>query len=144
MESKLKPSFLDRISAEEQAALERKWASGSLAHHHEQVLRFISEQCADILRLAGDQRDAVALVKATQELIATLRTIHHQSEMRDQMREIHNEIWICGERGEFDTRQITREWVANHGSNWRRWRIKEYQFVAGHCVAEICAAMNHT
>jgi len=64
--------------------------------------------------------------------------------MQDQMREIHDEIWYCGQRGEFDTKQITREWVARHGSNWRRWRIKEYQFVAWHCAAEISAAMNHT
>jgi hypothetical protein len=137
-------SFLDRTGSEERAALERKWTNGNLAHHHEQVRRFILEQRTEILQLADGRRDTASLVAATQKLIATLRTVHHQSEMHDQMREIHNEIWYCGQRGEFDTKQITREWVARHGSNWRRWRIKEYQFVAGHCAAEIDAAIGNT
>ena len=122
--------------------MERQWNDGKLAHHHEQVLRFVQEQRAEILALAQGQTDAASLAAATQKLIATLRTIHHQSEMHDQMREMHNEIWYCGQRGDYDTKRITREWVARHGSNWRRWRIKEYLFVAGRCAAEIAVIIN--
>ena len=136
-------SFVDRTSTEERETLEREWVEGNLVHRHEQVRRFIGEQRAVIFQLAEDPRDAASFVAATRQLIATLRTVHHQSEMRDQMREIYDEIWYCGQRGEFDTKQITRDWVADHGSNWRRWRIKEYQFVAGHCGAEIDAAIHH-
>lgn len=134
-------SFFDRTSPEERSALERQWADGRLAHHHHQVLAFIREQRAEIRRLAGERRDAVSLVTALQQLISTLRTVHHPSEMRDQMREMHNEIWYCGQRGEYDTDRIKLEWVARHGSNWRRWRIKEYLFVAEHCAAELDALL---
>jgi hypothetical protein len=137
-------SFLDRTSAEERSALERMWADGKLVHHHHQLLNFISEQCVEILRLAEGNRETAALVAATQKLVATLRIVHHQSEMQAQMREIHNEIWYCGQRGEFDTKLIAREWVARHGLNWRRWRIKEFQFVTEHCSAEIGVAVNNT
>jgi len=131
-----------KISGEERAQLERLWTEGRLRHQHEKLLAFVREERAEILQLAGGQRDSPALSLATHKLIATLRTIHHQSEMHDQMREMHNEIWYCGQRGDFDTRRITRDWVERHGSNWRNWRIKEYLFVAEHCAAEIVEAIN--
>lgn len=130
------------ISAEERAQLKRKWAAGHLRHPHEKILEFAREQRGVILQLAGGVRDARALADATCRLIATLRTVHHASEMHDQMREIHNQIWYCGERGDHDINRIKLDWVADNGLNWRRWRIKEYLFLAESCADEIAERIN--
>ncbi len=80
-------------------------ASGRLRHQHEKILEFVREQRGEILQLASGVREAAALADATRRLIATLHTVHHPSEMHDQMREIYNEIWYCGERGDHDTQR---------------------------------------
>jgi hypothetical protein len=133
---------VEAISAKESVELERLWAAGRLRHHHDMVLAFAREQCSAILELAAGQRDPAALSGATSRLIATLRTVHHPSEMQAQMREMHNEIWYCGERGDHDHQRIKRDWVACHGQTWRQWRIKEYLFVAGCCAREIAEIVN--
>lgn len=138
-----KPGFAS-ISGEERAQLERLWAEGRLRRQHEKLLAFVREQHVEILQLAGGRREPAALTFATCKLIATLRTVHHQSEMQDQMRAIHDEIWYCGQRGDHDHRRIQQDWVERHGSNWRNWRIKEYFFLAGHCAAEIAAGISAT
>ena len=130
------------IGGLERAQLGRCLAEGRLLARHQRLLAFVREERAEILKLAAGQLDPAALSLATRQLIATLRTVHHQSEMHDQMREIHNEIWFCGERGDHDTRRITRDWVERHGSHWRDWRIKEYLFLAEHCAAELADALN--
>ena len=142
MRTESETASVEFISAEERAELERLWTQGRLRHQHEKVLLFAREQRAAILELAGGRRDPAALASATRRLVATLRTVHHPSEMQDQMREMHNEIWFCGERGDHDRQRIQHEWVASHGLNWRRWLIKRYLFVAEHCAAEIAELIN--
>ena len=137
-------SSVELITAEEHAQLERLWKEGRLHHQQEQVLAFAREQRAEILQIAGAARDPVALVAATRRLIARLRCVHQPSEMRDQVREMHNEIWYCGERGDHDHPRILLDWTARHGSNWRRWRIKEYLFLAENCAGEIAVIINST
>ena len=129
---------------EERAQLERLWLEGRLQHHHERILGFVREEREAILQLAAGRRDSESLVAATKWHIGQLRCVHRQSEMHDQCREIYNEIWYCGERGDHDHPRIKFEWVARHGSNWRHWRIKEYLFVVGCCGAEITALINVT
>lgn len=135
-------SSVELITEEERAQLERLWKEGRLHHQQEQVLAFVREQRLEILQIAGEHRDLGALGAATRRLIARLRCVHQPSEMRDQVREMHNEIWYCGQRGDHDRSRITLEWAARHGSNWRRWRIKEYLFLADYCAAEIAAIVN--
>ena len=135
-------SSFELITDEERAQLERLWKEGRLRHQQEQVLAFACEQRVEILQIAGEPRDPVALAAATRRLITRLRCVHQPSEMRDQVREMHNEIWYCGQRGDHDRSRIQLEWAARHGSNWRRWRIKEYLFLAEHCAAEIAAILN--
>jgi len=129
------------INAAERLTLEDEWQEGDLDHHHKMVLAFAREQRVVILEFAGGSREPIALAGAVRRLIATLRTVHHASEMQAQMREIHNEIWYCGQRGDYDRRRIARDWVERHGETWRRWRIKEYLFVAERSAAEIASVI---
>ncbi|MSU21019.1 MAG: hypothetical protein EXS30_06455 [Pedosphaera sp.] len=135
---------VETISVEERAELEKRWSGGQLRHRHDQVLAFAQAQQTQILQLAGGSRDPAALAAAAKRLIARLRSVHQSSEMRDQMREMHNEIWYRGQRGEHDHPRIKEEWTARHAASWRCWRIKEYLFLAEHCAAEIADIINST
>lgn len=125
------------LKAEESAELTRRWERGELQRHIERLLAFVEQEHAEILHQAGGRRDAASLVQATKHIIAQLRSVHVQSEMHDQLREIHNEIWFRGEEGEHDRERIKHEWATRHAANWRHWRIKEYMHVADRCAAEI-------
>lgn len=142
MTSECETASVEIISVEERAELERLWANDALRHHHQQVLAFAHEQRAEILQLADGRRESVALAGAARQLIARLRSVHQPSEMRDQVREMHNEIWYCGQRGEYDHPRIKQEWTTRHASSWRRWRIKEYLFLAERCAEEIADIIN--
>ena len=62
-------------------------------------------------------------------------------ELKDQKREIENELWYRGEEGNGNRSGIQLEWTARHAAEWRRWRIKEYLFVADRCACEIAALL---
>lgn len=129
-------------SPEERAELEQRWSKGELRHRHEQVLAFARAQSSEILQLAGSSREPAALAAAARQLIARLRSVHPPSEMRDQVREMHNEIWYRGQHGDYDHPRIKQEWTDRHASSWRRWRIKEYLFLAERGANEIAAIIN--
>ena len=128
-------------NAAEFTALETSWANGKLRRHVERLLTFVERNRGDILRLAGDACDGEALLSTTKRLIVQAGSVHPPSEMRDQAREIQDEIWICGERGEYDRTNIAHEWTSRHAANWRRWRLKEYLFVADRCAEDIVARL---
>jgi len=133
---------VESLSAEERAELERRWSKDELHHRHEQVLAFARAQSAEILQLSNGHRDPAALAAAARLLIARLRSVHQPSEMRDQVREMHNEIWYCGQRGDYDHPRIKQDWTVRHAAGWRRWRIKEYLFLAERCASEIAGIIN--
>ncbi len=135
---------VEMINAEERAELERRRCRGELSHRREQVLAFVRAQRAEILALAEGNRDPAVLSAATRRLIAQLRSIHQPSEMHDQVREMHNEIWYCGQRGEYDHPRIKQDWTVAHAASWRRWRIKEYLFLAETSASEIADIINST
>jgi hypothetical protein len=70
-------------------------------------------------------------------MIVQVGTVHAQSEMQDQIRAIRDEIWYRGERGDYDRERITQDWATQHANPWRRWRIKEYLYVADRCFNRI-------
>jgi hypothetical protein len=55
------------------------------------------------------------------------------------MGEIHNEIWYRGQAGYYDRDGIQQEWTICHAHAWRRWRLKEYCFVADRCADRLGA-----
>ena len=128
-------------SADEVAALLSNWESGQLHRHVERVLTFVERNRSDILRIAGYTADAEALVSTAKRVIVQSGTVHSPSEMRDQIHEIQDEIWIRGERGDYGRENIAHEWTSQHAANWRRWRLTEYLFVADRLAQEIVARL---
>jgi hypothetical protein len=121
----------------ERTTLAERWAHGELRLHMERLLAFVERNRLEVVRLAKGVRDREVLLAACKRLIVEAGTVHHPSEMRDQMRAIEDEIWIRGERGEYDRVHIAYEWTSRHAASWRQWRLKEYCFVADRCLTEI-------
>lgn len=121
----------------ERAALAERWSHGELHLHMERLLAFVERNRKEVLRLAGAQHDRETLLTAAKRLVVDAGTVHASSEMRDQVKAIENEIWIRGERGEYDRTHIAHQWTSRHAANWRRWRLKAYCFVADQCASEI-------
>lgn len=128
---------MEELPDEELLALEQRWFEGKLLERIDRLMLFVENHRNEILSHAAAHRDVGALTEAVKTLILHKGSVHMPSELRDQMREIQAELWYRGERGETDHSRIKQEWTDRHASNWRRWRIKEYLFVADHCAAEI-------
>lgn len=117
--------------------LSRSWAAGDFRGHAERVLGFVDRNRTEILRLAGASPTEHVLLESTRHSIVQAGSIHAVSEMQDQMQAIRDEIWIHGERGEYDRVNIASDWASQHAANWRRWRVREYLFVVDRCAADI-------
>lgn len=119
------------------AALARSWDAGELHGHAERVLGFVVRHRAEVLRLAGASPTEHTLLDAARQLIVQAGSVHAMSEMRDQMKAIRDEIWIRGERGDYDRQNIASDWTSQHAANWRQWRVREYLYVVDRCAADI-------
>ncbi len=153
---KLTPS-----DADEAVALEIAWARGSLDRHVERLLAFVDRNHDEIVQLAEERArtpdpsdastansarpaephlpDAAALLDAVKCVVGRAGAVHLASEMRDQLQVIRDELWIRGERGDYDRAHITEEWTSRHAANWRRWRLKEYAFVIDRIADRVLA-----
>lgn len=114
--------------------LQEDWADGELLTHAVRLVEFIDRHRADILALAGPGADAAVKVQTIKRQIIRLESVCTLSEMLDQRRAIHDEIWFRGERGEYDRHHIVHDWTSRHAAAWRRWRLKEYLFVVDRCA----------
>ena len=123
-------------------ALESNWANGKLHTHAVRLLGFIDRHRDEILQLAGPAREPQTLISTVKMQIVRLGSVCSLTEMHDQAREIRDEIWIRGERGEYDRTHITHEWASRHAGNWRHWRLKEYLFVVDRCAAAVLEHLN--
>ncbi|MBK8060471.1 MAG: hypothetical protein IPK33_22050 [Gemmatimonadetes bacterium] len=125
----------------QRATLEGSWSQGELREHMQRLLAFVHRNREDILQLAGDAPDAGSMLEATKRRIVDAGAVHPPSEMRDQVKAIQDEIWIRGERGDYDREHIAHEWTSRHAADWRRWRLMEYLFVVDRCAADIVARL---
>lgn len=134
------PDFDARTAAEKETlALECSWYEGRLLSHVDRLLSFVKANRQKLLEQAGGSVDEQALLNAVKALIRQTGSVDLSAELKDQVKEIHSEIWIRGEKGDYDRRRIQREWTAAHAAAWREWRIKEYLFVADRCAGQIAA-----
>jgi hypothetical protein len=159
---KLTPS-----DADEAVTLEIAWARGSLDRHVERLLAFVDRNHDEIVQLAEERSraperasanepskpspvnsarpaemhppNAAALLDAVKCVVGRAGAVHLASEMRDQLQVIRDELWIRGERGDYDRAYITEEWTSRHAANWRRWRLKEYAFVIDRIAERVLA-----
>lgn len=124
-------------------ALWQSWNRGDLSMHATLLLGFAARRREEILRLAAEGGGADPIL-AMKRLVVCEGTVDHGREMRDQQREIHNDIWFHGQRGDLDRRRISREWVGKYGPGWRRWRIKEYLFVIDRIAGRLTEILAET
>ena len=138
------PSTIAYPTAEELRVLESRWNEGALASRVDCLLFFADRHGDEIQRRVGNVSDETALIRAVQELIIESGSLHVPAEVRDEVKEISNEIWYRGERGEYDRDRIQEEWTLRHAPAWRRWRVKEYPFVAERSGPLIAARLART
>ena len=134
------PDF-DRLSEAEHFALELRWYEGRMLPYAEWLMDFVERHRREILLASRGSREPAVLLAATKSVIIHRGSMHMAGELKDQMREIENELWYRGEKGEQDRAGIKLEWTARHAAAWRRWRIKEYLFVADRCGNRIAARL---
>ncbi len=118
---------------EEFARLDELWESGALNRHIDNLIDFAKTHRQQIVDLAGPNPDLRMLLLTTKRQIVKIGSVNHRIEISDQVRAIHDEIWIRGEKGFYDRAKIQEEWTDQHAKNWRRWRIKEYIYLIEHC-----------
>lgn len=118
---------------QELVSLELRWYEGRMLPYVDWLLAFTRRHRREIRRAAGRNADPAALFAETRRQIVRRGSLQLAAEMNDQRREIENELWYRGERGEHDHATIKLEWCARHAAAWRRWRIHEYLFVADRC-----------
>jgi hypothetical protein len=134
MHAHLLLSVLEPPCEAELRTLEARWQEGRYRDYVEMLTVFVERHRDEIRQLAGEAHNRGALLHAMKRLIAQHGSVNIQSELRDQVGEIHNEIWYRGETGYYDRVGIQQEWTIRHARAWRCWRLKEYCFVVDHCA----------
>ncbi len=117
--------------------------AGQLGSICEHVLDFVNRHRQDIIKMAQGKED-VHLLEATKILVRQRGSIHLPSEMADQIREINNEIWYRGEKGDFDRAKIKEEWAMKYAGAWRTWRVREIIYVIERMAVPIINSLRKT
>jgi hypothetical protein len=123
--------------------LEDLYNCGQLGSICDHVLEFVTRHRGDIVKIAQGPGDK-HLLDATKNLIKQRGSIHLPSEMADQIREINNEIWYRGEKGDFDRSKIKEEWAMKYAGAWRTWRVKEILYVVDRMSEKILGMLRQS
>lgn len=116
----------------EREKLEQLWNSGHLQRHIAALEKFYRKNRHQLEALIASRSQRPSLVELAKHLVIEARIIDRTTEIADQIADIETEIWIQGERGNYDRDRIVAEWAAQHAAQWRHWRIKEYLFATEH------------
>jgi hypothetical protein len=135
------PQELEPTTQSELKTLGAEWDAGKLAGISGHMLEFIDRHRADILALAKDSYSPEELLAATRQVVRQRGFIHLPTDMADQIREISNEIWYHGERGDFNRAKIQEEWTVKHAVTWRKWRVKEILYVVDRRASDVIASL---
>lgn len=117
------------LTEEEMRELQELYDAGRLRSITDHLLEFVTRHKRDILSIAPRSASQDDLLAAAKIVIRQRGSIHLPSEMADQIKEINNEIWFRGERGDFDRAKIQEEWAVRFAGQWRSWRVKEILYV---------------
>ena len=135
------PLAFEPLTEDELRVLELRWYEGRMLPFADWLFAFVDRNRDEILRLAGGEADPDALLATTRLLIVRRGSVHLAAELTEQMHEIENELWYRGEKGEHDRTGIKLDWTTRHAAAWRRWRIREYLFVADCCASRVVARL---
>jgi hypothetical protein len=126
---------------EELKTLNTEWAAGKLSGISTHLLEFVERHRAEILELAHQSYSPEELISAVRQWVRQRGFIHLPLDMADQIREISNEIWYHGERGDFNRAKIQEEWTVKHAQTWRKWRVKQILYVIDRRASDVAAAL---
>ncbi len=131
----------DLPTQDELRTLNQEWEAGKLGGISAHLLEFVERHRSEILALANHSYSPEELVDAVRRCVRQRGFIHLPLDMADQIREISNEIWYHGERGDFNRAKIQEEWTVKHASTWRRWRVKQILYVIDRRASDVAAAL---
>lgn len=126
---------------EELKTLNAEWEAGKLTGISAHILEFVERHRNDILVLAHNSYAPEELLTAVRLCVRQRGFIHLPLDMADQIREISNEIWYHGERGDFNRAKIQEEWTVKHAQTWRKWRVKQILYVIDRRASDIAASL---
>jgi len=126
---------------EQNKNLDDMYAKGQLQGICDHLTEFADRHRGEVFKVAGSQ-EPKALIEGLKTLIHQRGSIHLPSEMADQIREINNEIWYRGEKGDFDRSKIKEEWAMKYAGAWRSWRVKEILFVCDKISDRLLGILN--
>jgi len=126
---------------EELKALNAEWESGKLAGISAHLLEFVERHRDEILNLAHFSYAPEELLEGVRQVVRQRGFIHLPLDMADQIREISNEIWYHGERGDFNRAKIQEEWTVKYAQTWRKWRVKQILYVVDRRASDVAAAL---
>lgn len=132
---------LEPPTQDELKTLKKEWDEGRLAGISTHLLEFVERHRAEILSIAHDSYAPEELVAAVRQYVRQRGFIHLPLDMADQIREISNEIWYHGERGDFNRAKIQEEWTVKHAQTWRKWRVKQILYVVERRASDVAAAL---
>ena len=114
---------------DEQEYIKQKYKAGALKSIEEHLDEFIDRCKPEIEEIIQDSKGEIDFIDAIKKIVQKKGSIHLPSEMADQIKEINNEIWYRGEKGDHDRAHIQEEWAMKYAADWRSYRIKEIIYV---------------
>lgn len=135
------PQDVEPATQEELKTLKAEWEAGKLAGISAHLLEFVERHRNEILSLANFSYAPDELIAAVHTYVIQRGFIHLPLDMADQIREISNEIWYHGERGDFNRAKIQEEWTVKHAQTWRKWRVKQILYVVDRRSSDVAAAL---
>ncbi len=129
--------------------LKKEWDAGRLAPISRDLVEFVRNHRADILEYRDSHLKKLKGARLSDDLairmyILQVRSIAPQGEIKDQLKEIEQEIWYRGERGagEINRQEIAREWCMRHAPGWRDHRVMAIVFVLEKMKEQLLAILN--
>ncbi len=130
-----------REGMDEIELIEERYRNGELHSITAHLVEFVTRHREEIIAMAKPDGSEPRLLDAVKNMVQQRGSIHLPSEMADQIKEINNEIWYRGEKGDLDRSKIKEEWAMKYAAMWRQFRIKEILFVVDRKKDEILAAL---
>jgi hypothetical protein len=131
--------------------LKTEWEKGRLAPIARDLLEFVRNHRADILEYREKHLKKLRGVKLSDDLtlkqyILQVRSISPQGEIKDQLKEIEQEIWYRGENegGQVNRQDVAREWCMRHAPGWRDHRVMAIIFVLDKMKDELLAILGQS
>lgn len=106
----------------------KKYEKGELNKVVVNLYDFVERHKENIIVLANEKKDMPidqALIDATEDVILKRGTLNPALSMANEIKEIQNETWYDGEKGEIDSKASKEKWQDEYEIQWAEARIFE-------------------